>query len=105
MYNILIEFGIPMKLLRLIKVCLTEMRSRLRVVNDLSDRFPIKNGLKQGDTLLPLLFNFALEYAIRMVQIIQDSIKLNGTYQLLVYAYDVNMLGGSVHTIMENADA
>jgi hypothetical protein len=48
-----------------------------------------------------LLFNFALEYAIRRVQVKQDDLKLNGAYQLLVYADDVNMLGGSEHTVQE----
>jgi hypothetical protein len=52
-----------------------------------------------------LLFNFALEYAIGRVQVIQDGLKLNGTHQLLVYADDVHILGGSVHTIKENAEA
>jgi len=55
LYNIFIEFGIPMKLVRLIK--------------NVSDMFPITNGLKQGDTFWPLLFNFTLEYAIRRVQV------------------------------------
>ena len=67
--------------------------------------FPIRNGLKQGDGLSPLLFNFALAYAIRRVQVNQDDLKLNGTHQLLVYTDDVNILGGSVHTIKENAEA
>jgi hypothetical protein len=57
--------------------------------------FSIKNGLKQGDDLSPLLFNFAVDCAIRRVQVNQDGMKLNGTHQLSVFS-DVNMLGGSV---------
>ena len=52
-----------------------------------------------------MLFNFALEYVIRRVQVNQDGLKLNGTHQLLAYADDVNILGGSVHTLKENAEA
>jgi len=61
--------------------------------------FPINNGLIQGDVLSSLLFNIAVEYAIRRVQVNQDSLKLNGTCQLLVYADGINILDGSVQNI------
>jgi len=51
-----------------------------------------------------LIFNFTLDYAIRRVQVNQDGLKLNGTRQLLACVDDVNILGGSVHTIEENAE-
>ena len=71
--NILVEFGIPMKLVRLIKMCLNETCSRIRVGKYLSDTFPIRNDLKQGEALSQLLLNFALDYAIRRVQVSQKA--------------------------------
>jgi hypothetical protein len=52
-----------------------------------------------------LLFSFALECAIRRVQVNQGGLKLNGTHQLLVYADDVNTSGVSLHIIMKNTEA
>jgi sorting nexin-29 len=49
-------------------------------------------------------FFSTLEYSIRRVQVIQDGLKSNGSHQILVYANDVNILGGSVHHIKENAE-
>jgi hypothetical protein len=67
LYNILVEFCIPMKLVRLIEMCLNETYSRVQVGKHSSNMFYIRYGLKQRDDLSPQLFNFASEYVIRRV--------------------------------------
>jgi hypothetical protein len=70
-----------MKLVRLIKMCLNETYSKVRIGKYLSHSFPIQNCLKQGDTLSALLFSFALENAITKVQENQAGLKLTGTHR------------------------
>jgi len=60
LYNTVIEFGTPTKLLRLTKMCLNKTYSKVHTGKNMSDAFPIQNGLKQGDALSPLLLHFAL---------------------------------------------
>jgi hypothetical protein len=88
----------------MIKMCLNEIYSKIRIGKHLSDRFPIQNGLKQRDALSPLLCNFALEYVIRKVQEKQMGLKLNRTHRLLAYADDVNLLGDNIDTIKKTAE-
>jgi hypothetical protein len=94
-----------MNLVRPIKMCLVETYSGFRVRKYLSDMFSVKNSSKRADPLSPLLFNFALDYTITRVQGNQGGLKINGTNQPLVNADDVNILGGSVHTVKEITEA
>ena len=87
---IITESDIRMKLVRLIKVCLNYTCGRIQIGRHLSDMFPIKNGLKQGDALSQLLFKFALEYSMRRVLANQEGLKLKATHQILIHADDVN---------------
>ena len=61
--------NVSVAVLLLLQLFTTKPYGRVRVGRNLSDRFPIRNGLKQVDALSPLLFNFALEYVIRRVQL------------------------------------
>jgi hypothetical protein len=68
LYNILIEFGVPMKLVRMTKICLNETYSEFHLGKDICNTLPIQNSVKQGDALLSLLFSLTLVYDIRKVQ-------------------------------------
>jgi hypothetical protein len=99
-----IEFGVLMKLVRLVKMCLNETYSKVRIGTNLSYNFPIQNGLKQGDAFSPLLFNFSLEYVIRKVAENKAGLKLNWENQLMVYVGDVNPQGDNTDTIKKNTE-
>jgi len=92
-----------MKLVKLIKMCLNETYSKVQVGKHLSHKLPIKNGLKQS-CFIATAFQLCLVYAIRRIQVNHDDVKLNGTYQLLVYAYYVNTLARCSHTLKKNTE-
>ena len=104
LFNILIAFGIPIKLVSLRKMCLNETYSIIWVGKHLTDMLTIRSGLKQWDAFSPLFFNIVLEYVTKSIKVNQDGLKLNGTHQLLVYVDDVNILAGSLYTTKENTD-
>jgi hypothetical protein len=74
------------------------MNSEVHIGKYLSDAFPTQNGVKQGDALLSLLFNFAVTYISREIQKCQEQLQLGGTKLLYVYAY-TNLLSIIINAI------
>jgi hypothetical protein len=68
-----------------IKMCVNITSSKVQIGKNLSDGFPIQNGLRKGDALSLLLLKFTLEYAIRKAQGSEKGLELNGTHHFLVY--------------------
>jgi hypothetical protein len=84
-------------------VCLNETYSKVRIGKHFSDNFPIQNGLKEGDALSPLLFNFALSMPLGRSRKTRWD-KLNGTHQPLIYGDGVNLLGDNIDTMKKNTE-
>jgi hypothetical protein len=83
LYNIVMQCGIYMNQVMLIKMCLNKIYREVSIDRYLSDTFPVRN-VQNGNDLLPFLFSFALEYVTRKVQEGQVGLKLNLTHKMLV---------------------
>lgn len=93
LYNIMEEFGIPHKLVSLTKMCMEGTKYQVRVDNTLSELFTLETVLKQGDVPSPILFNLALEKAVRMIQSEESGISVNNHRVLILgFAGDLNIL-------------
>jgi hypothetical protein len=70
----------------------------------LLDHFLIRTEIKRGDALMPLLFNFDLQFAIMNAQETQTMLNLKGTHQLLAYADDINLLEDNIYAIKKHTE-
>ena len=99
-WSILLEFGIPMKLIRLIKLCLSDTKAKVKVGGKTSEAFEIKSGLRQGCVLSVLLFNFVMEKVTKVIEN-GEGAKLNGqNINNLTYADDVDLIAESREDIL-----
>uniref|UniRef100_A0A2S2QC17 Putative RNA-directed DNA polymerase n=1 Tax=Sipha flava TaxID=143950 RepID=A0A2S2QC17_9HEMI len=102
-YNIMYEFGIPNMLIFLTKVCMNGTKYQVRVDNVLSEEFQVVTGLKQDDTLSPLLLNIALEKVVRNIQRDNHNIDI-GTNKIgiLGFANDLNIVGDDGESVVQS---
>jgi hypothetical protein len=91
--EVLLEFGTTKKLVTLIKICLNETYSKVRV------------GAETGRCPIAIAFQLSFGICHQEVQENQVGLELNGTHQLLVYADDFNLLGDSMNIIKQNTES
>jgi hypothetical protein len=90
--EIMKEFGIPMKLVRLVRMTLANANSKVKIQGKLSPSFETVIGLRQGDSLSTLLFNLCMEKIIRNARNNPGGTNFNRTRQYRAYADDVVIL-------------
>lgn len=94
------KFGIPLKLVKMVKTCIEESRCKIKFVSNYSEEFETKVGLKQGYALSPILFNVALEEVVRKVQEKANGVIFNGQmHAVLAYADEIVILGSNEEDI------
>jgi len=102
--NVLRQFKLPQKLINLIKANILHMKIKIKVGNIVSQGIPVSTGLRQGDALLPILFNIALEKVIRESRIEENGIRLGGCIiGVLAYADDIVLLVENKVNLKEQA--
>ena len=94
-------FGIPNKLIRLTKATIEDLTYHVKIGTTMTDGFKVGNGLKQGNGLVPNLFNTALKYVIRQLLVQDKSTIFYKSVQLIGYADDINIMGRMKRTILE----
>jgi sorting nexin-29 len=101
LYEAMIHFHIPVKIIRLVRLTMRSTESHLRVQTELTDSIAIEQGLKQGDGLAPLLFNLPLEFILRRLSTdLEQTIEYKST-QILAYADDIAIISRSLSEATE----
>lgn len=101
LYTIMLDFDVPSKLVRLVRVTMQGSQCQVRVMGELTGNFEVMQGLKQGDGLAPTLFNLALEKVIRGTSVDVNTTILQKSQQITGYADEIDILGRSIPAVKE----
>lgn len=86
------KFGIPRKLINLVRITVENSKCKVRVDGEISEEFEVGTGVRQGDGLSPLLFNIALEDALQRVRGTNIGVEVGSKVNILAFADDVVIL-------------
>ncbi|KAJ4430124.1 hypothetical protein ANN_22334 [Periplaneta americana] len=95
------ELNIPTKLIRMVKLLMSNTYNQVKIQNLTSKPFQIHNGVRQGDALACLLFNIALESVVRKSEVQTRSNIFYKSTQILAFADDIVIIGRSVKYVKE----
>lgn len=101
LYEAMKGFNIPAHLIRLIKETLSNVVCQVKIQKNMSRQFTTHCGLRQGDSLSCLLFNLALERAVRDSQINTRGTIINRSIQILAYADDIDLIARSKRDLVQ----
>lgn len=99
-FNALLLLGIPSKIVRMIETCMNRTKNKIRTNNGESNNFETRSGVKQGDSLSPIIFNLALHYALDTIDMEKTTWGIE-QFQLLAYADDIAVMGETREEVEE----
>ena len=67
MWRVAEHYGIPIKIIRVLKNWYQGVCSCVQVDGEQSDWFPVESGLRQGCVISPTLFNMYIDHIMRRV--------------------------------------
>ena len=93
------KFGIPEKLIKLIQMSIKGSKCTVRIDGKNCDPFEVNSGVRQGDGLSPILFNMAIEEALRKVSEMDQGVEIGTKINILAFADDVVVIAEKIEDL------
>ena len=106
LWSIMLEDGVPTKIVNLIRAYYASTKSRIRVYGEESAEFTVTSGVRQGCPLSPSLFNFAIDWIMKQAVTESPGVQMGSHFRIadLEYADDVVLLGENFHDVQQMLD-